>query len=78
MVASPALTTFSSLPTISEVMSISCEVAEMISGAWGLAAGDRRAKWAFCPILTLRGSSRRGKNPDRNRRPALLALSFYQ
>jgi hypothetical protein len=78
MVASPALTHFSFLPTISQVMSISCEVAEMISGAWGLAAGDCRAQWAFSPSLSLREPSRRGKNPDRNRRPALLALSFYQ
>ena len=77
MVASPALTPFSFLPTISQVMSISCEVAEMISGAWGLAAGDFRAQWAFCPTLTLRGPSRRGKYPDRKRRLGSLALSVY-
>ena len=76
MVASPALTTFSSLPTISEVMSISCEVAEMISGAWGLAAGDCRAQWAFCPTLSLHEPNQRSKYPDRNRGLGSLALPF--
>ena len=35
IVASPALTPFSFLPTISHVMSISCQVVEMILGAGG-------------------------------------------
>jgi hypothetical protein len=78
IVASSALTPFSFLPTISQVMSISCQVPEMISGAWGLAAWDCRAQWAFCPTLSLREPSRRGKYPDRNRSLGLLALSFCQ
>src|ERR1035441_746300 len=45
-------------------MRVSCEVAEMISGAWGLAARDGRAQWAFWPTLTLREPSRRSKYPD--------------
>ena len=73
-----SLDAFSFLPTISHVMSISCQLAEMMFGAWELAAGDCRAQWAFCPTLALREWSRRGKYPDRNRRMGLLALSFYQ
>jgi hypothetical protein len=72
------LDAFSFLPTISHVMSIFCDVAEMISGAWGLAAGDWRAQRAFCPTLSLRELSQRGKYPDRNRRLGLLALFFCQ
>src|ERR1017187_9363620 len=73
-----SLDAFSFLPTISHVMSISCQLAGRIFGAWELAAGDCRAKWAFCTTLSLREPSRRGNYPDRNRRLGPLALSFYQ
>jgi hypothetical protein len=67
-----SLDAFSFLPTMSHVMSISCQLAEMMFGAWELAAGDCRAHWAFCPTLSLRELSRRAKYPDRNRRLGLL------
>src|ERR1019366_1318824 len=49
-----SLDAFSFLPTISHVMSISCQLAERIFGAWELAVGDCRAQWAFCPTLSMR------------------------
>ena len=73
-----SLDAFSFLPSISHVMSISCQLAERIFGAWELAAGGCRAQWEFCPTLSLREPSRRGKYPDRNKRLGPLALSFYQ
>ena len=76
--ASPALMPSSFLPTIAHVMSISHEVAEMISSARGLAAGDFRAQWALCPSLSLREPSRRSKYPALNRRLGSLALSVYR
>jgi hypothetical protein len=78
VVAFPALTPFSFQPNISQVMGITCQVAEMISGAWGLAAGDCGAERSYCPTLSLREPSRRSKYPDRNSRLGLLALSLYQ
>ena len=76
IVAFPALTPFSFLTSLSQDMSISCQVAQMISGARGLAEADCRAQSAFCPTLSLREPSRRSKYADRNRRLSPLALSL--
>jgi len=59
-------------------MSISGHVVEMISGAWGLATGDGRAQWAFCPTLSLREPSRRGKYHDHNGKLGPSTLSLYR
>jgi hypothetical protein len=75
---SSALTALCSLPITGQVMSISCHVAEMISRAWRLVAGECRTQRAFSPTLSLHEPCRRGKCRNRNGRLGPIDLSLCQ
>jgi len=72
------LTALGSPPIISQVMSISRQVAKMFSDAWELAARDCGAEWALSTTLSLRHQSRRGNYQHSvPKRSGFLSLSLH-